>query len=181
MASINDVFNELQAVNTTLGQIHADGVAEINATNQVKASVDTLDADVKVGFAAALNGLNTIAKIDIEAVKLLFHLTQQADTMICVLEHISKNTCEILTQATIQTQLQTRLRDNADVLRDIAEFAHPDAVLERQRLAELDKKIERCCPPEQPRPACKYEPCLSPKPVGMPDLPKIPQEPRPPG
>ena len=136
MASINDVFNELQAVNNTLGQIHADGIAETNATNQVKASVDTVDADVKAGFAATVNGLNTIAKIDIEAVKLLFHLTQQADTMICALEHISKNTCEIFTQVTIQTQLQTRLRDDADALRDIAESAHPEAALERQRLAE---------------------------------------------
>jgi len=176
MASINDVFNELQAVNTTLGQIHADGVAEINATNQVKASVDTLDADVKAGFAATINALNTIAKIDIEAVKLLFHLTQQADTMICALEHISKNTCGILTQATIQTQLQTSLRDDADVIRDIEEFKHPEAVLERQRLAELRTQIERCCPPEKPKPACNYEPCLSPRPVELPDLPRIDNE-----
>ena len=177
MASINDVFNELQAVNNTLGQIHADGIAETNATNQVKASVDTVDADVKAGFAATVNGLNTIAKIDIEAVKLLFHLTQQADTMICALEHISKNTCEILTQVTIQTQLQTRLRDDADALRDIAESAHPEAALERQRLAELRAEVERCCPPEKPKPACTYEPCPQPRPVGMPDLPKIDREP----
>ena len=178
MASINDVFNELQAVNTNLGNIHADGIAEINATNQVKASVDTLDGDVKAGFAATVTGLNTIAKIDIEAVKLLFHLTQQADTMICALEHISKNTCEILTQVTTQTQLQTRIRDDADVLRDIEESEHPEAVLERQRLAALREQIERCCPTEQPGPACSYEPCLSPKLVGMPDLPRIDREPQ---
>ena len=62
MASINDVFNELQAVNNTLGQIHADGIAETNATNQVKASVDTVDADVKAGFAATVNGLNRLRR-----------------------------------------------------------------------------------------------------------------------
>jgi len=28
MPSINDVFNQLQAVNTKLDQIHADGIAE---------------------------------------------------------------------------------------------------------------------------------------------------------
>lgn len=177
MASINDVFNELQAVNTTLGQIQADGIAEINATNQVKASVDTLDADVKAGFAATANALNTIAQIDIEAVKLLFHLTEQADTMICALEHISKNTCGILTQVTIQTGLQTRLRDDADALRDIAESAYPEAALERERLAALRAEVERCCPPEKPEPACTYEPCSKPKRVEMPKLPEMPKEP----
>jgi hypothetical protein len=177
MASINDVFNQLVAVNGTLGQIQVATVAETNATTQVKASVDTLDADVKAGFAAMVNALNTIAQIDIETVKLLFHLTQQADTMICALEHISKNTCETLTQVTIQTELQTRLRDDADALRDIAEFAYPQAALERQRLAELRAEIERCCPPEKPTPACIYEPCPGPVRVGMPNLPKIGDQP----
>lgn len=179
MASINDVFNELQAVNTTLGQIHADGVAEINATNQVQASVDTLDADVKAGFAATVNALNTIAQINIEAVKLIFHQTQQSDTMICALEQISKNTCEILTQVTIQTELQTRLRDDVDALRYIAESAHPEAALERKRLAELQAEIERCCPPDPPAPACKYEPCDRPEPAEEPELPDIRDQPPP--
>jgi hypothetical protein len=181
MASINDVFNELQAVNTTLGQIHADGVAEINATNQVKASVDTLGADVKAGFAATVNALNTIAQINIEAVKLLFHQTQQADAMICALEQISKNTCEILTQVTIQTGLQTHLRDDVDALRYIAESANPEAALERQRLTELQAEIERCCPPDAPEPACKYEPCGKPRPVEPPKLPQIDDKPQPVG
>src|SRR5690349_5904180 len=114
MASINDVFNQLQAVNGTLAQIDTDVTAGTSATNQVKTSVDTLDGDVKAGFAATANALNTIAQIDTEAVKLLFHLTQQADTMICALERISRNTCGILTEVTLQTQLQTRLRDDAD-------------------------------------------------------------------
>jgi hypothetical protein len=179
MPSINDVFNQLLAVNTKLDQIHADGIAETNATNQVKASVNTLDGDVKAGFAATIHALNTIAQIEIVAVNLLFHLTQQADTMICALEHISKNTCGILTQVTIQTGLQTRLRDDADALRDIAESAYPAAALERVRLAKLQAQVERCCPLEQPKPACSYEPCRSPRSVEMPDLPKIGNDPTP--
>ena len=173
MASINDVYNQLVAVNGTLGQIHADGIAEANATTQVKASVDNLDGDVKAGFAATVNALNAIALIEIEAVKLLFHLTQQADTMICALEHISQNTCGILTQVTLQTQLQTRLRDDMDALRDIEESEHPEAVLERQRLAALRVEIERCCPPPATPPACTYKPCQSPEPAKMPKLPNI--------
>ncbi len=171
MASVDDVYNQLVTVNATLGQIHADGIAEVNATNQVQTGVNTLDGDVKAGFAATLNALNTIAQIDVEAVKLLFYQTQQNDTIICILEQISKNTCDILTQVTIQTQLQTRLRDDMDTLRSIAEFAYPQAVLESQRLAELRAEVERCCPPQEPGPACTYMPCPRPKPIEPPRLP----------
>jgi hypothetical protein len=180
MASINDVFNQLVAVNSSLTQIHNDGIAETNATNQVKASVDNLDNDVKAGFAATVNGLNTIALIEIEAVKLLFHLTQQADTMICALEHISQNTCGILTQVTIQTGLQKAMRDDLDALRDIAEATNPQAALAREQAAKLKAQIERCCPPPETPPACTYQPCLEPKQIPMPDLPKIEPQ-RPPG
>jgi len=176
MPSINDVYNQLIAVNSKLDQIHADGVAEATATLQVKTSVDNLDSDVKAGFTATVNALNTIAQIEIVAVELLFHLTQQADTMICALEHISKNTCGILTQVTIQTGLQMRLRDDADALRDIAESAYPAAAVERERFARLRAQIERCCPPEEPKPACTYQPCPSPRSVEMPKLPRIENE-----
>lgn len=181
MASINDVFNELQAVNTNLGVLHADDIAETNATNQVRASVDQLDNDVKAGFSASINMLITLAKIDIEAVKLLFHLAQQAETMICTLEHISKNTCGLLTQSTIQTQLQTRVAENTDLLRAIAEAAHPDAVLAYEKAAKLRAEIHRCCPPPVQPPACSYEPCARARPVGMPDLPRLPDQQKPPG
>lgn len=179
MASINDVFNQLQTVNSNLGLIHADGIAETNATNQVRTSVDQLDADVKAGFNASINLLQTIAQIEIAAVKLLFHLTQQADTMICNLEHISKNTCGILTQVTIQTKLQTAIAEDVRATRELTESAYPAAALERARLKKLQTQIEECCPPKTPPPACTYEPCLSPKQVPMPELPKIEDRPNP--
>ncbi|TFW17241.1 hypothetical protein [Duganella callida] len=172
MASINDVFNELQAVNGNLGLIHADGIAQTNATNTVNGSVNTLDGDVKAGFTATVNALNMNAAIEIEAVKLLFHLTQQADTMICTLEHISKNTCGILTQATIQTHLQKAIAGELHTLVELTKLAHPAAALELEHFAKLRAEIEHCCPPPQmPPPACTYEPCKAPKPVDMPDLP----------
>ena len=173
MASIDDVFHQLQAVNTNLSTLHADGIAETNATNQVKSSVDTVDADVKAGFNATVNGLTTIALIDIEAVKLLFHLTQQTDTVICALENISRNTCAMLTQLTLQTQLQQRMADNLDVVRAMEEAEQPAAALEQQRLAALQAEIERCCPPPQTPPACTYQPCPKVDQARMPDLPKV--------
>ena len=182
MASINDVFNQLVTVNATLNTIGANISAGTAATNAVKGSVDQLDTDLKAGFsqtASALNTavslLNAIAAIDIEGVKLLWHLTQQTDTMICALEHISQNTCAILTQTTIQTGLQTKIRDDADGLLSIAESAYPAAALERERLAALQAQIEKCCPPEPVPPACTYAACPQPKPVEAPKLPQLPR------
>ena len=105
--------------------------------------------------------------------KLVFHLTQQADTMICALEHISQNTCGILTQTTIQTGLQTHIREDVAVIREIAESAYPQAALEHERLAALRAEVERCCPPERPKPACVYEPCARPRPAEQPKVPNI--------
>src|ERR1700761_5027026 len=119
MASINDVFNQLITVNATLSTINSSVNAGKASTDAVKVSVDKLDTDVKAGFAATLNALNqavatlnVIATVEIEEAKLLFHLTQQTDTMICTLEHISQNTCALVTQSTIQTGLQTSMRDD---------------------------------------------------------------------
>lgn len=167
--TVGDVFNQLVLVNGKLDNIDTNTFGNANALN-------ILDADVNKGFKATVDMLKIVAQIEIEAVKLLFHLTQQADTMICALEHISKNTCEILTQTTIQTQLQTRILDDADVLRRIAESAYPGAALDERRLAELRSQIERCCPPEEPKPACTYQPCFQPKPVPKPELPQLPRE-----
>jgi hypothetical protein len=101
--------------------------------------------------------------------------------MICALEHISRNTCELVNQATIQSALQTEIRDDMDAVRDLSEIAQPRAALERQRLQELRAEIERCCPPEVQPPACAYEPCPRPDRIPPPDLPEIPTPDRPPG
>jgi len=168
MPSLGDVFNQLVTANTTLNQIHADMVAEQTATEQVNSNVEQLDTDLKSGFEATDNGLATLAQIDTQAVALLFHLTQQADTIICALENISQNTCGILNQVTIQTVLQTRIRDDADAQRDITEFAHPEATLQRHRLEALRDEIEKCCPPKPVPPACAYQPCPRPDPITEP-------------
>src|SRR4051812_19117465 len=120
--TVGDVFNQLVLVNGKLDQIDTNTFGQANAINN-------LDGHLTAGFKATVDALKTIAQIDVEAVKLLFYLTQQTDTMICALEHISQNTCAILSQVTIQTQLQTTLRDDARALRDIGESAYPGAAV----------------------------------------------------
>lgn len=160
--TVTDVFNQLVLVNGKLDQI------EVNTS-----MITTLSASINSGFNDTVNALNVLTQVNVEAVKLLYHQTQQADTMICALEHISKNTCEILNQVTIQTGLQTRLRDDMEALRYMTESANPQAALESQRLAKLRAEIEKCCPPDELEPACEYEPCERPEPIKEPRLPEI--------
>jgi hypothetical protein len=171
--TVADVYDQLRFANGKLDQINVSTTGQANA-------ISHLNGDLNKGFKATVDALNRIAQIDTVAVEFLFHLTQQADTMICALEHISKNTCEILTQITTQTQIQTQIREDADALRDISESAHPEGALLRQRLAALREEVERCCPPEKPKPACTYEPCFRPERVEMPQLPEIPKSSEPP-
>jgi hypothetical protein len=185
MASINDVFNRLGIVNDTLSWIYKELGTVNTSVNSVDSDVKagttatvnaltTLTNDVTSGFSAVVNALTVIAEINEAEATLLFHLTQQADTMICALQQISKNTCGILTQVTAQTQLQTELRADTGAILDIEETAHPEASLERQRLAGLRARIDKCCPPPPPQPACTYQPCPAPDPVKMPQLPQLP-------
>ncbi len=160
--TVTDVFNQLVLANGKLEQV------EINTS-----LVTHLNASINQGFNDTVNVLNAISQINIEAVKLLYHQTKQADAMICALENISKNTCEILTQVTIQTELQQHLGDDIKVLRYIAESAHPEAELERKRHAELQADIELCCPPDEPKPACRYKACDRPGTLDEPKLPEI--------
>jgi hypothetical protein len=176
MPSISDVYNQLVTANATLDELHTDLGAEKTAIDQVATSVTKLDTDVITGFQTTATDLATLIQLNAESVSLLYHLTQQADTMICALENISRNTCNILNEATQQTRLQARIRDDADVLRDIIESANPAAALARNRLAELHAEVEKCCPHPTPPPACTYQPCPKPEPAPAPQPP--PQPPR---
>ena len=169
--TVGDVFDQLVFVNSKLDQIQTN-------TLPIVASINHLDGHLVNGFNATAVALTTIAQINTEATKLLFHLAQQTDAMICILEHISKNTCGILTQVTLQTGINTSISDDTAVLREIAESSHPDAVLNRQRLEKLRTQVEQCCPPQQPVPACTYGPCPAPSPIHEPALPKVPDVPK---
>lgn len=162
--TVTDVFNQLVLVNGKLDQV------EVNTS-----LISNLNNSINIGFKATVDALHLLALINAETAKLEFHQTQQLDTVICTLEHISKNTCEILTQVTVQTSLQRHLSADIAALRYIAESAEPAAALNAQRDADLTAKIERCCPPETERPACDYSPCDAPGPIDKPKLPNIPK------
>jgi hypothetical protein len=159
MPSADDFFHELQTINARLLDLTA-------ALNQVNGTLTT-----GFGHLVTLGQYTNLA---------LSQNAKQNDTIICILEYISKNTCELLNQSVIQTKLQTEMQTDLDALESMYETAHAEAALERERLRALKQQIEECCPPPEPEPTCKYAPCPAPKPLPEPPVINRIEQPTPP-
>jgi hypothetical protein len=99
MPSIDDVFTQLLETNTHLQQLHTDLVGVTAATDAVKGSVDQV-----------VTNTAEIVVLEKYATQALNQLSQQADTIICILEHVSKNTCSLVMRPTSRLTLRQRSR-----------------------------------------------------------------------
>ncbi|GAA5191175.1 hypothetical protein GCM10023322_47940 [Rugosimonospora acidiphila] len=186
MPSITDVYNQLVSTNGKLDQVNANLVQETLATNNVNAGVQAVNTTLVHGFANVAAGMQVVANEVYLGDQILLHLSQQTDAVLCVLEQISKQTCELVNQASRQTALQERMASDISAVRDLTERANPAAALERGRDEELRARMERCCPDEPVPPPCHHEPCDRPRPLTVklepPAVPKFddgsPQQPR---
>ena len=129
-----DVFNELVQIEATL----SNGLVNLSQ-----------------GFSALLGQQH------FTNAALVAEIAQQK-TMICELEQIASQTCQLLTESHIQTGLQRNIAHDTSRLLDITRTAHPEAELELVRLDKLREQIEKCCPPSEETPLCKHEPCKVP-------------------
>ncbi len=157
MPSADDLFNQLVAANNRLEAIKGNLV-------DVKGAVNDVNTTLKNGF----HQLITLGQYTNQA---LYQNDQQNDTIICLLEHISKNTCALLNQAALQTAAQLEIERDMDSLESMFATANAGAALENKRLQALKEQVEKCCPPPQAVPPCEFAPCPAPKPLGPP--PKV--------
>ena len=102
----------------------------------------TSATSTKKRHADELNDLvRTLIDVQVHGNELLAALNRKIDTTICVLEHISRNTCETLNK-----------------LHEFAECKETEA-------CDPCRPAEICCakppapPPTKSEPPCKYEPC----------------------
>jgi ABC-type transporter Mla subunit MlaD len=183
MASAQDVLDAVNGANGRLDGVNTrlDGVnGRIDGTNtrldDVKAKLDTITKSIQDVNKTLNWGFGQLITIGNYTNQALAQNAKQNDTIICILEHISKNTCELLNESHIQTGLQTTIKNNTTLLADLYAATHAEAALTRQREEALRKQIEECCPPEVPPPPCAYAACPAPGPLGEP--PKVdPQQP----
>jgi hypothetical protein len=128
--------------------------------NQLQAANSKLDT-----LNAQFSQLLTLTAYTTQA---LFQNAQQNDTIICILEKISKQTCELLNQSCLQTPLQKTIQTNTTALAELFAATHAEAALIRDREQALRNEIEKCCPPKPPEPCCHYETCPAPGPLPEP-------------
>jgi uncharacterized phage infection (PIP) family protein YhgE len=176
MNKLNDIWNKLNDISNTL-------TTKLDA---LKGSVDTVNGSVlqvnnsvQQVNGTLLTGFGSLVTIGNYTNQALYQNDKQNDTIICILEHISRNTCAILNEAHEQTGLQREIKDSASVLADLYATTHAEAMLDHERRAKLRRQIEECCPPPKPTPPCQYEPCPAPSPIGEP--PRVTPPPQPPG
>jgi hypothetical protein len=161
MPSVNDVYNQLLQANSNLTSL-------INAVNNVQTAVDAVQTAVSQVNGTLSTGVGELVTIGNYTNQALYQNDQQNDTIICILEHISKNTCALLNQAAIQTALQTAMAGDIAGLEQMFATVNPGAALDIERLAALKAQIEQCCPPKKAIPPCDYAPCPAPRPIGQP-------------
>ncbi len=105
--------------------------------------------------------LRVLVGLQVSQNSLLAGLSGRLDTAICVLERISKQTCEALNEAHAQTKLQALSKEWLGALVELEKVAHPESALVCEKLGAMRKELLACCPPEEEPepPCCVYRPC----------------------
>src|SRR5216684_5321688 len=163
MPSISDVYNQLQDANGKLDTLNSDLLVVANRLTTIDKDLNSGFTDtvntLNAGFSTLTDGVDAVITLQEFANQVLLYHSKQYDTMICILEKISRNTCNLVTEAHIQTGLQTSIEKNVHIQTELLKSANPAVTLELERLESLRKQIEKCCPPKPEAPACSYEPC----------------------
>jgi hypothetical protein len=171
MPSAQEIFDQLVAANTKLDQING-GIADVKTSvDAVRDAVEHVDATLSSGFSALI----TLGEYTNDA---LYQNDNQNETIICNLEKITRQTCQLLNEAHTQTQLQTSIEHGTTTLVDLFSTVHAEAALDLERREALRREIEECCPPEPQPPVCVYEPCEKPQRLKKPPKVKSPEEPK---
>ena len=99
--------------------------------------------------------LKTLIEVELSQNELLARLSAKLDTTICVLEHISRNTCETLNEVHEQTGLQEALIECKEVCAPRQPKTLPCA--EKSPVAPCEP--QDCRETVKHKPYCEYEPC----------------------
>lgn len=92
----------------------------------------------------------------------LVQISGQLDTALCILEHISRNTCTLVNETHMHGHMHTGAKLVGEAMLGLYKASHPEAALAYEQLEQMRCKMHECCPPknEPPEPpVCVYEPC----------------------
>jgi hypothetical protein len=161
------VNNNTAVIGGKLDKVTTSLTAIEGQINGINAAIQAVDADVQKVQQLLSWGFQQLITLGQYTNQALFHNDQQNDTMICILQQISVNTCGIWNEAHTQTVLQEDTKDAMRKLAHLYAATHGEAAITLEREAELRRKIEACCPPKPPEPVCVEPPCAVPPPFNQ--------------
>ena len=172
MPSAQDILNAINNNTGTIGgkldTVNNSLTVIENNLDAINASVIAVDSDVQKLQQLVLWGFGQLITLGQYTNQALFQNDKQNDTMICILQQISVNTCGIWNEAHTQTELEKAIREATRKLAWLYSSTHGDAALDLEREEELRRQIEACCPPKPPEPVCAESPCPAPPPFDQP-------------
>ncbi len=154
MPSAQDIFNKLVEIGGKLDDLNATTQA-IRADDDQLVNIESTD----LGELITLTAYDNLA---------LYQNALQNATIICLLEQISKNTCDLVNQSHLQTALQQTIEKNTTRVAEMFAATHGEVALALEREHVLRREIEKCCPPKPPAPPCQEKPCSAPKQIDPP-------------
>jgi hypothetical protein len=154
MPSAQDIFNKLVEIGGKLDDLNTTSQAIRSDDDQI---VSLLNTD--------LGEMITLTAYTDQA---LYQNALQNATIICLLEQIAKNTCDLVNQSYLQTRLQEIIEKNTTRLAEMFAATHCEAALALERELHLRRELEKCCPPKPPDPPCQEKPCTVPKQIDPP-------------
>lgn len=165
MPSAQDILDSINGADARLDNVNNKLDTAIAKLSDIVAAVQSVDSDIQKLLLINQWGFTQLITLGTYTNLALFENNKQNETIICILEQISRNTCSLLNEAHLQTTLDTSIEKSSQALADLYAATHAEAALTREREAALRAQIEACCPPPRPDPVCTYQPCPSPPPV----------------
>jgi hypothetical protein len=152
MPNLDDLYNAIVAVRGNTQPLHNDLQFIHNEIQKSNLHFQTMTDILNAGFLNLSKGIIALAKLQ------QFNNNQNS-TIICILEKISEHTCHLVNESHKQSDLQTSITDKITDLLALYEASHADQAIEYNRLKEIKKELEQCCPNIIPEPPCQYTPC----------------------
>lgn len=156
MPSLGDFYDRLGEVNNHVADMDTELTTLDGHVQQTNTQLGTIE-----GTLTSID--SDVQQMSQSMTTLLDHLITQNDTIICILEHISRNTCELVNAAALEMRALQSVELTARELDDMTKTVHPDAALALAREEAARLELAKCCPPKHIEPPCRYEPCSKPE------------------
>lgn len=157
MTSVSDVYDKLSEASDRIHELHSD----LTMTNDLLGQM--VDTGRKT-LDALVTGFSELDKRVDRSNLILERVSQQTDAVICNVAHINQQACQSLNELHWQTSIARDSLKSLEGQLTVTMAAFPAAGIAYERDRDMRTKLDECCPPPEPEPICRYEPCSHPGP-----------------